>query len=162
MGRLHAHLVRMTRIAITFVAFGAACSSPDATTMQTPACLDHAANEYRVEVGGEGFDAVAATVHVVTEVRLISADAVTCRASTTAALSGGAFAVDLANRTDEAAYPFIGAFIDSDHDGACTATDLTWGITGETVDPAFTASVTPASFSTGDPDQVCAHFASAP
>lgn len=152
----------MQRIAISIATLAAACGTPAATSTQTRACLDHAPNEYRVELDGQGFAADSSNVHVVTDIRLVSSATVTCRTATTAPIAGGAFAVDLANRTDDAAYPFVGAFIDRDGDGACTAADLTWGVTGETVDPAFTAAVTPDQFATGDPGQVCSHFASAP
>lgn len=148
----------LTGFAVIVVVAGCTTSSPS-PSVQSRACLDHAPNEYKVELSGRGF-ADTSAVHALTDIRLVSAPDVTCRIADAPPISSGSFMVELANLTDTASYPFVGAFIDRDEDGACSAGDLTWGTYGETVDPAFTVEVTLEQFSAGDPGQVCAHFAS--
>lgn len=153
-------MASLQNLALVVALASCTTTSPPAG-IQSRDCVDHAPNEYKVDVTGRGF-ADASTVHVLTDIRLVSAPDVTCRIAGAAPVSSGGFAVELANLTDTAAYPFVGAFIDRDGDGACSAADLTWSIYGETVDPAFMVDITPEQFSAGDPGQVCAHFASTP
>lgn len=64
------------------------------------------------------------------------------------------------NLTDTAVYPFIGAFLDRDADGACSPLDLTGGIHGIIGGPDLPSVIAlgPSSFSLDDPRDVCNHF----
>ncbi len=84
-----------------------------------------------------------------------------CRSTGAALVADGQIDVRLSNRTDDAVYPFVGAFVDLDDDGACTpGVDLTWGIWGS-VSPGteLLVALEATAFTTGDAVEICGHFA---
>ncbi len=131
---------------------------------QSSACREHARNEYRVELTGASFIAEEGSrVHATTNVELAepAAAGTLCQTTKAAEVASGAFDVVLTNLTDTAVYPFIGAFIDGDGDGICSALDRTWGIYGTIGGPTQPnrIALVPTMFSLDDPHGVCGHFA---
>lgn len=109
--------------------FGA-CNEPDESSLSSPsaACRERAPTTFRVKFVGSGFTELdGRVVTAVTSVMTIDADPVLCRAAETATIDGGAFTARVENRRDEAVYPRIGVFVDSNANGRCDAeTDLVW------------------------------------
>lgn len=143
----------------TLSACGGATSSPDAGAVQTAECLQNATMHYQVELSGSGFEEFGSKkLYGVTEIRLVSAPQASCRNTGSIEIAGSAFDLRMTNLTDEAAYPFIGAFIDMNGDGKCEkSVDLTWGIFGSVA--PFPQRLSPANFSTADEIDVCGRFA---
>src|SRR5262249_13454286 len=119
-----------------FIGLGllAACSAAPPTGSHTDGtimCTGTAANEYRVDLVASGFAGFKGkTLHAVTDIQLARSPGA-CSTTSTAAIADGTFDVHMTNRTDDAVYPFIGAFIDLDGDGNCDRSrDPTWGIFG--------------------------------
>jgi hypothetical protein len=138
----------------------AACSSAPPTGSHTDGtimCTGTAANEYRVDLAGSGFaEFKGKTLHAVTDIHLARSPG-TCSTTSTAAIADGNFGVHMTNRTDDAVYPFIGAFIDLDGDGRCDRSrDPTWGIFGS--GDSITLELSAERFSTADEMDVCSHF----
>lgn len=139
----------------------AAEPDPADTIQQSQACLDHSDSDYHVVVDGVGFAAhEGATVHVVTDMQLAFTGEHRCVVSGPAQVNDGAFTVALDNRTDGAAYPVVGAFIDIDDDGACTpGLDLEWRIVGSVAPGDELAStVSPEDFAVAGELEVCGYF----
>lgn len=145
-------------VAFLLVACGTEGDPPSA--QQSSACLNNAHVEYMVELSGAGFDAEAGRIHVATDVQLAepAAAGALCRITSSVEITQGRFDVTLTNLTDTAVYPFIGAFLDRDGDGACSPLDPTWGIYGVIVGEPDRIELDPTMFSLGDPRDVCSHF----
>ena len=116
-----------------------------------------------VEHRGAGFDAEAGRLHAATDVQLAepAAAGALCRITRSTEITRGRFDLTLTNLTDTAVYPFIGAFIDRDGDGACSALDPTWSIYGVILGEPDRIEFDPSMFSLDDPRDVCSHFADA-
>ncbi len=147
----------------------AACGAWDEPTgsLQSSACRNRAHNEYVVELTGAAFgEEDGSRIHAITDVQLAEpgATGTLCRTTTSTDVAGGGFEVMLTNLTDTAVYPFIGAFLDRDGDGACSPLDPTWGIYGIIGGPDHPTLIAlgPSSFSVDDPRDVCSHFAIEP
>jgi hypothetical protein len=153
---------RRTLILAGPLALWACTAEPEPGTLQqSQACLEHSDADYRVVVDGVELAAhEGATVHVLTDMQLAFTAEHACVVSGPARVSDGAFTVALDNRTDGAAYPLVGAFIDVDGDGACTAgVDLEWRLIGS-VAPGNELALTvgPDDFAAGAEIGVCAYF----
>lgn len=138
-----------------------ACSNPEDVEVQSRECLDGSNANYHVRLQGSGLqDYEGSTIHVVTDINLAFTPDALCRSTGAALVEDGALDLRLSNRTDEAVYPFVGAFVDLDDDGLCTpGIDATWGTWGSVApDTEMLVALEASAFTTVDELEVCAHF----
>jgi hypothetical protein len=120
------------KLCIAAIALLGACSADDdgSADVDRPseACVEHAPNAFRTRFEGAGFAHFEASrIQVVTTIGLVDPSNITCRAASRTTIINGAFIARADNRRDDAVYPLLGAYIDVDDDGACTAAvDMVW------------------------------------
>jgi hypothetical protein len=117
------------RPSIALVALAACTASePDQFIQPSAACRAESTTEFHTRFVGTQLAAFEGTdVIAVTSIGTIGSDGVICRAGDREVITNGEFSVRVDNRRDEAVYPTIGAFIDSNANGTCDADrDVVW------------------------------------
>lgn len=118
----------MRGLLMLLAACGTDGTSDPNTEPPSEACIERAPNAFRTRFVGTSFAFFEGrSVQVVTSIGLADASGITCRAATRTQVVDGGFLASVENRRDDAVYPLLGAYVDIDEDGACSAeVDLVW------------------------------------
>lgn len=137
-------------------AVGCTASGTDQFIQPSADCRATASNEFRTRFTGSqltSFDGSFAVA--VTSIETISG--VTCRAANREVVANGSFTTLVENQRDEAVYPLLGVFIDSNGNGACDADrDIVWHIYGSVSEAEDLVELTGESFALQPDAEGCA------
>jgi hypothetical protein len=139
------------------IALTACAGSPEEGV--APDCTGEAPNEYSIALDSDDFVYHAGMqLNAVTEIGLVGGES--CRgANATTIDPQGHFDVRVVNRTDDAVYPVVAAFIDIDENGRCDGeVDLVWMRTEVLVGPELSASLGVEDFRRGAGTEGCGYF----